>query len=200
LDTGLALRTKRLLLREFKEKDWEAVQVYASDSEVVKYMPWGPNSEEDTKNFIQTAISFQTEKPRKRYELAAVLKYDDTLVGGCGLGVSSPENREGVIGYCFNSLYWNAGLATEAAEALVVFGFEQLGLHRIWASCDTENRASSRVLEKVGMKKEAQLRENVWIRGKWRDSVIYAVLDREWAEVREKVQAPRRKERGAGVT
>jgi RimJ/RimL family protein N-acetyltransferase len=199
LDSGLILRTKRLLLRDFKQTDWEAVHVYASDPEVVKYMTWGPNNEEQTKEFIRKVIEYQEERPRQHFELAAILKADDTLVGGCGLDITSAANRTGSIGYCLNKLYWNAGLATEAAGALVLYGFEQLGLHRIWACCDPENLASSRVMEKVGMKCEAHLREDVWLRGRWRDELVYAIVEREWFEQRRK-EAPKHKEHeAAGV-
>jgi len=193
LDSGLPLRTKRLLLRDFKEEDWKAVHVYASDPEVVRFMAWGPNSEEETRDFVRKAIKYREERPRQHFELAAILKTDDALVGGCGLNVTSLADRVGCIGYCFNRLCWRVGLATEASEALLIYGFERLGLHRIWATCDSENLASSRVLEKVGMKREGQLRENVWTRGRWRDSFVYAILDREWlyGEGRE---GPRRKE------
>jgi RimJ/RimL family protein N-acetyltransferase len=184
LDSGLALRTKRLLLRDFREEDWESVHVYASDPEVVKHMSWGPNTEEETKRFVRQAMEWEEERPRLHFELAVILKADDSLIGGCGLNLSSSQNREGSLGCCFNRIYWRAGFATEAAETLILYGFEQLGLHRIWATCDPENLASARVLEKVGMKREAQLRENIWNRGKWRDSVIYAILDREWSELR----------------
>jgi RimJ/RimL family protein N-acetyltransferase len=195
----MALRTRRLILRDFKEKDWEAVHVYASDPEVVKFMPWGPNTEEETKDFIRKAIGYQEERPREHFELAAVLKADDSLIGGCGLTITSRADRSGYIGYCFNRIYWNAGFGTEAAEALVLYGFEQLGLHRIWATCDLENTASVKILEKVGMKREAQLRENVWMRGKWRDSLVYAMLDREWFEMRGKDALRRKEPRAAGV-
>jgi ribosomal-protein-alanine N-acetyltransferase len=196
LDSGLALRTKRLFLRDFREEDWESVHVYASDPEVVKYMSWGPNTEEDTRVFVGKAMKWEEERPRLHFELAVILKADDSLIGGCGLNLPSSQNREGYIGYCFNRIYWHAGFATEAAEALILYGFEQLGLHRIWATCDPENLASARVLEKVGMKREARLRENMWTRGKWRDSMIYAVLDREWSELRGR-DATKRKEKGA---
>jgi RimJ/RimL family protein N-acetyltransferase len=59
--------------------------------------------------------------------------------------------------------------------------------------------ASARVLEKVGMRREAQLRENMWMRGRWRDSVIYAVLDREWSELRGRDASKRKEKDAAGV-
>lgn len=67
---------------------------------------------------------------------------------------------------------------------LVGFGFEQLGLHRIWATCSTENAGSARVLEKLGMRPEAHFKEDVNIRGRWRDSYLYAVLANDWEAAR----------------
>jgi RimJ/RimL family protein N-acetyltransferase len=89
------IRTKRLILRDFEEADWEAVHSYGSDLEVVRYMDWGPNTEEDTKKFIQQTIASQKEQPRRIYTLAIVLKPKNKLIGGCGIYVSNPENREG---------------------------------------------------------------------------------------------------------
>lgn len=74
------VRTERLVLRDFKETDWEAIHAYASDPEVVRYMDWGPNTEEETKNFIQRAIAHQKEQPRRTYTLAIVLKSDSRLI------------------------------------------------------------------------------------------------------------------------
>jgi len=178
------LATERLWLREFKEQDWEAVHLYACDPDVVRYMPWGPNTEDDTHHFVQRAIAYQRERPRRHYELALVLREEDLLIGGCGIRVSNPDLDEGNMGYCVNKDFWGRGYATEAAKALLRFGFETLNLHRIYAMCDPENRASARVLEKIGMSLEGRLRENLQIRGIWRDSLVYAILDHEWKKLR----------------
>jgi len=171
-------------LREFKEQDWESVHLYACDPEVVRYMPWGPNTEDDTHNFIRRAIAYQRESPRRHFELAVVLKEGKLLIGGCGIRVSNPDLGEGNMGYCLNKDFWGRGYATEAANALLSFGFETLNLHRIYATCDPENGASVRVLEKIGMTLEGRLRENIRIRGIWRDSRVYAILDHEWKKLR----------------
>ena len=68
----------------------------------------------------------------------------------------------------------------QAARGLLAFGFETLGLHRIAATCDTGNVGSARVLEKIGMRREALFREDSLLRGRWRDSFLYAVLEHEW--------------------
>ena len=169
----------RLDLREFTEDDWQAVHSYATDVEVTRFMEWGPNTEQDTRDFIQRAIDNRDSQPRMHYELAICLRDTDQLVGGCAIAVSDPENRRGWIGYCLNRSFWNQGFATEAARSLVEFGFADLNLHRIVATCDAENTASSCVLEKIGMKGEGLLREEKWLKGRWRDSLIYAALEGE---------------------
>jgi RimJ/RimL family protein N-acetyltransferase len=174
------IRAERLVLRDFEESDWKAVHSYGSDVEVVRYMDWGPNTEEDSKKFIQRALTSQKEQPRKTYTLAIILKPENKLIGGCGIYISDPENQEGWIGYCLNRDFWGQGYATETAISLVKFGFSQLNLHRIFATCDPANIASARVLEKTGMQCEGRFREHKWAKGKWRDSLLYAILDHEW--------------------
>jgi RimJ/RimL family protein N-acetyltransferase len=176
----VSLDSGRLLLREFNEEDFDSVHLYAVDPEVVRYMPWGPNSESDTRNFINTAISYQREQPRTKYELAVVLKEEGILIGGCGIRISNPELKEADFGYCLNRNYWRRGCATEIARTLLEFGFCKLNLHRIYATCDPENIASKRVLEKMGMSLEGHFRESIQIRGEWRDLLLYAILDNEW--------------------
>lgn len=176
----MALETERLLLRPFVEDDWRAVHGYAADLEVCRYMPWGPSTEESTREFIKSAIANQDEKPRISFPFAVILKPEQTLIGGSGIHISSRGDREGWIGYCINRRHWGQGYGTEAAEALVGFGFKQLDLHRIFATCDPENVASRRVLEKIGMTREGHLRQHKWQKGKWRDSFLYAILENEW--------------------
>ena len=176
----MALETERLLLRPFVEDDWRAVHEYAADPEVCRYMAWGPNTEESTKEFIKSAIANQDERPRISFPFAVVLKATGELVGGCKIHISSRGDRESWIGYCLNRGYWGEGYGTEAAGALLEFGFGKLDLHRIFATCDPENVASARVLEKIGMTREGHLRQHKWQKGKWRDSFLYAILENEW--------------------
>jgi len=171
------VRTGRLVLRDLEEADCRAVHRYASDPEVIRYMDWGPNTEEETKKFVQRASEGQREQPRKNYELAIILKEDGQLIGGCSIHVSDSNNREGWIGYCLSRHFWRQGYATETAKALLRFGFDQLGLHRIFSLCDPENLASAHVLEKVGMEQEGRFRERKFRKGKWHDELSYAIID-----------------------
>lgn len=178
------LRTERLRLRDLADEDYEAVHSYASDPEVVRYMPWGPNTEQDTRDFLARAQASAAAEPRMGYELAVVTLDDDRLVGAAGLHIG-PEDFQAMLGYCYHSRAWGHGYATEAARALVDFGFGVLLLHRIWAGCDTDNGASARVLEKLGMTLEGRLREDAKIRGEFRDTLVFGILRREWREEEE---------------
>jgi ribosomal-protein-alanine N-acetyltransferase len=169
--------TIRLLIRDFVPEDWISVHSYASDPDVARYMIWGPNSEEETKSFIQRAIEMQKQGPRVDFESAIILKETDQLIGGCGL---RKEGMIGEIGYCFNPYYWRKGYASEAASALIDYGFKELGLHRIFATCRPDNIGSAKVMEKVGMHSEGHLREHMWHKGKWHDSYLYSILEHEW--------------------
>lgn len=178
---SLYLTTERLILRDFKMTDWQRVHRYASDPEVVKFMEWGPNTVNESKDFVRMTIMLRKDNPRRHFDLAVVTKSENCLVGGCGIYVTSPYNREAFIGYCLSRDSWGKGYATEAAKRLLSFGFTQLKLHRIFATCDPHNLASARVLEKCGMQFEGQLRENKLIGKKWRDSLLYAILEHEWS-------------------
>lgn len=89
-------------------------------------------------------------------------------------------SRQGEIGYIFNPAYHGQGYATEAARVLLELGFEGLGLHRIYARCAAANTASWRVMERLGMRREAHLRENLFVKGAWDEELIYAMLEDEW--------------------
>ena len=105
------------------------------------------------------------------------------MIGGCGME-KRPIWKDAVLGYCFNKTYWGKGYATEAVRALLEFGFKSLALHRIFANCDPSNVASNRVLMKSGMKLEGHLRKNFRVKGGWRDTMIYGILEREQSSAR----------------
>ena len=101
--------TERLILREFDKGDFSSIHSYASDPEVSKYLPWGPNSEADTQVFLDGIIKYKLDNRRYNYEIAVVTREDNKLIGACSIHVSNPKNREGWIGYCYNQQYWRNG-------------------------------------------------------------------------------------------
>lgn len=102
-------------------------------------MLWGPNTEEQTRAFIRMTISAAEEMPCTDYQYAAVLKETGELIGACSLTLSGDEAE---IGWILHRDYWRQGYGYEMGEALLSYGFEELGMHRIIAHCDAENTAS----------------------------------------------------------
>lgn len=175
------LATPRLILREFAEDDFDAIRAYAEDPQVVRYMDWGPNTPAMTRQFLDERLAAQRVWPRLAVDLAIEVAVEGRMIGAARLTVGDAANRVGDIGYTLHRAYWGRGLASEAAAALARIGFETLGLHRLWASCDARNLGSQRVLEKLGLRREGELRGNIWARDGWRDTLIYAALAEEWA-------------------
>jgi ribosomal-protein-alanine N-acetyltransferase len=181
----MELITDRLVLREFVEDDWPAVLAYQSDPLYLRYTQWTERTPEAVQSFVQVFIAQQEQQPRSKYQLVVTFKPTGQLIGNCGIrleppGVLSGEAHEAEIGYELAPAHWGQGYATEAAREIVRFGFEELRAHRIGAWCVAENIASAHVLEKLGMRAEGCLREKEYFRGRWWDTLLYAILVHEW--------------------
>jgi RimJ/RimL family protein N-acetyltransferase len=176
----MQLETPRLRLREFVADDWQAVLDYQADPLYLRYYHWTERNADGVREFVQMFLDQQAAQPRTKFQLALEFKSDGRLIGNCGIRINSAEQREANIGYELASWLWGQGLATEAATEIVRFGFAELGMHRIWSWCMAANIGSARVLEKVGMRCEGRLRENEFIKGEWRDHLLFAILDHEW--------------------
>jgi RimJ/RimL family protein N-acetyltransferase len=176
----MELLTERLILREFNESDWPEVLAYQSDPRYLRYYEWTERTPEAAREFVRVFLAQQQEHPRLKFQLAITLRSDGRLIGNCGLRLASADAREGDLGYELSPQYWGRGYATEAARAIVDFGYGELRLHRIWSWCIAENVASARVLDKLGMRLEGRLREKEYFKGQWWDTLLFAVLEHEW--------------------
>jgi RimJ/RimL family protein N-acetyltransferase len=171
------LRTERLVLREFVTDDWPAMLAYESDPLYLRYYEWTEAAPEVTQAFVQRFVNNQQQLPRTKFQLAITL--NGQLIGNCGIRKDEPDARQADMGYELAPTHWGNGYATEAAQAIVAFGFRELHVHRIWAECVPENKGSRRVLEKLGMKQEGHLRETQYYKGRWWDTLIYGLLESE---------------------
>ncbi len=176
----MIVETERLILREFQPGDWRAVLAYQADQRYLRYYPWFERNEYDARSFVQMCIDWQKERPRRKYQLAIVLKANSLLIGNVGLRGSSGQERVADLGYEIAAEYWKQGYATEAALVMLAFGFRSLHMHRIWANCISENAGSARVLEKIGMQKEGELRNHEYFKGRWWNTSMYGILENEW--------------------
>ena len=117
---------------------------------------------------------------RRQYQLGIELARTGSVVGMTRIGVDSERHRSANIGYSVAPAFWGRGIASEAAALIVGFGFERLGMHRIWATHHPENAASRRVLDKLGFREEGRRREDRMTGGRWFDSVVCSLLEDEW--------------------
>ncbi len=174
-----SIQTERLILREFVKSDWKAVHEYAGDTDVVSFLEWGPNSPDETVAFLEGTLACQRERPRRIFEFAITLKDDGKLIGACGIRLQDNDQELAEIGYCYNKNYWGKGFASEACAAVMNFGFKNLGLHRVIATCDGNNLASAALLRKCGMRQEGYFIQERRVRGEWRDTLLFAILREE---------------------
>jgi RimJ/RimL family protein N-acetyltransferase len=178
------LTTPRLTLREFRPDDWQAVWQYQNDPRYLRYYAWTERPAEDVQKFVEMFVAWQAEQPRRKRQLALVLTATGQLIGNCGIRMDSADAREADIGYELAPEHWGNGYATEAARALVRFGFEELGLHRIWSWCIADNSASAHVLRKIGMREEGRQRDKEYFKGRYWDTLLFGMLEEEWRESR----------------
>lgn len=176
----MQLITERLILREFSESDWHDMLAYQNDPRYLRYYEWAERTPADVQGFVQRFLTQQQQRPRIKFQLAVVLRPDRQLIGNCGIRMEAAAAHEADIGYEISPVYWGRGYATEAARAIVHFGFTELNVHRIWAWCIAENVGSARVLEKVGMQLEGRLRDKEYFKGRWWDTLVFGILDHEW--------------------
>jgi RimJ/RimL family protein N-acetyltransferase/protein tyrosine phosphatase (PTP) superfamily phosphohydrolase (DUF442 family) len=174
------LETPRLILRDAQPDDAPAIQAYAGDAEVCRYERWGPNTLEQTLRFLQRRSDEQADPKRRTLELLIVEKTSHDVLGGATMHVTESDSLEAELGYVLSRSQWGRGIVPEACEKLLEVGFGWLGLHRIWASTDTENIASQRVLEKLGMRREAHFEKDAFVKGAYRSTFVYALTEAEY--------------------
>src|SRR5205814_10598295 len=116
--------------------------------------------------------------------LAIVRKDSGELIGDINICLLSREHRQGEIGFVFHPDHHGRGFATEAARVLLELCFDDLDLHRVVGRLEPRNSASAAVLERIGMRREAHLVENEFVKGEWQSQLVYAILQREWRAAR----------------
>jgi RimJ/RimL family protein N-acetyltransferase len=175
------IETSRLTLRPFVDHDFEAFHAMRSDEEVARYLYQEPLSQEESRDLLSRKIAGSSWANEGDWlSVAAVERESGLTVGDVGLCWVSERDRTAEIGFTFDPRHQGKGFATEAARALLDWSFGTAGLHRVIGRLEARNSASARVLEKLGMRLEAHLVENEWVKDEWQSELDYAILDREW--------------------
>ncbi len=176
------LSTERLLLRGLEPRDAPALFSIFSDPQTVAYTEWEPfQTIASAEWLIHWANTAESQEPQTIFAWAIQWHdaADGELLGIVTLTVRDPEQREASLGYMVNRALWGRGIAPEAVSAVIASAFHDLQLHRITAGCRPENTASARVMEKVGMCSEGHLVKNRWEKGRWCDTLVFALVEEE---------------------
>ncbi|WP_329430247.1 GNAT family N-acetyltransferase [Streptosporangium sp. NBC_01495] len=181
LKPSYPIRTDRLILRPYTPDDLDALHAIHRLPQVTRYLYWGPREREQTREALERKITETALlEEGQALTLAVELAATGELLGDVLLIWHSRANRTGEIGYVFHPDHNGRGYATEATRAILELGFDGLDLHRVIGRLDARNEASARVLEKLGMRREAHFLDNEIVKGEWTSEIVYAILSREW--------------------
>jgi RimJ/RimL family protein N-acetyltransferase len=178
---GYPIETERLRLRPFVAEDVDDLHAIMSLPEVVRYLYLDVRTREQTQAMIatraqQTALNAEGD----RLTLALELRETGRVIGDVILIWTSEPHRQGETGFVLHPANHGRGLAREAAVEMLRLGFERFRLHRIIGRCDARNTDSARLMERLGMRREAHLLENELVKGEWTDEFAYAIRVSEW--------------------
>ncbi|WP_346940172.1 GNAT family N-acetyltransferase [uncultured Clostridium sp.] len=156
------IETERLIIKPYCMEDIDDLYKVYSNEKVMAYIPEGVMSYEWVKNLIKWMVEYCYEKntPENiiKFGTSIVDKEINKVIGWCGLGLLDCKPEDIEIFYGLSSEYWGQGLATEAAMAMINYGFDTIGLKRIIAVVNPDNIASKKVIEKIGMKFKGNLK------------------------------------------
>lgn len=177
----LHLKTERLTIRDFAEADWQSIVERTTQESVARFMTWDVTTwAEQTKvvAWIREQGTLTLTTFDKHLEFA--VEKDERVIGNIGFKRSSEADQPAEIGWDFSPEYWRQGYATEASAALMDWCFRNLELHRFISVCDARNTGSYKLMERLGMRREAHHLKSRLNKGEWVDDLVYAVLKDEW--------------------
>ncbi len=174
------ISTPRLILRPVTLDDLDNVYAWQCRADVVRWMYGaGPRTREQSRASV-LAMASEDALRAEGDCLTVAVATDAGVVGTVELVWRSEADRTAELGYVFHPDHGGRGLATEAATALLDWGFDEFGLHRVYARCHSSNAASARLMARLGMRQEAHHVESYRFREAWADQLVFAILAREW--------------------
>ena len=181
----MPVRTGRLLLRTMTEADVEDIHAYQSRVDVCRYLSFEPRTRAQVAEKVaQYSLALALNGDGDFWQLAIERAGDPgRVIGDVYFCVKSTANASAEIGWTLHPDHAGAGYMTEAAGAVLQIAFDDLGLHRVSAELDPRNDRSAALCKRLGMREEARLVEDLWSKGEWVDTTIYAILDRECRRV-----------------
>lgn len=175
----IVLETGRLILRDFEPEDFKAFFATTQGAEYQQFYPEKVTTRDFWRTIFERILEAAKAEDRLAYQLAVCLPSGE-LIGTCGVRIEDRENQQASFGYAIARQYWGNGYAFEAAHRLIDFGFSSLPVHRIYAETISENKSARHLAERLGMRLEGEFLHQRFFRGRWWNTVIYAILREEW--------------------
>jgi len=177
----IELESERLRYRKFSEDDFAVVFGWLSDPESMRYRSDDPQNESQAREYIQYAIKNAEADECRDFVYAAVLKENHAMIGAAML-LDVPNNPG--AGWTIHPNHWQQGYGTEMGRTMLRLGFDILHLRRITSACNALNTASYKIMERIGMRREAHFikakQGNSILNHEWCDVYQYALLREEW--------------------
>jgi aminoglycoside 6'-N-acetyltransferase len=167
------------VLRPLRPGDEQDLLSYRRRADVCRYIPSDPLTDLAAVDFITERMGL-TQITKDGDRLILAIELAGQVIGDLLVRGGPTEDRQTEIGWVLNPDFQGHGYATEAARELISLSFTGLEMHRVWAQLDPRNTASAKLCERIGMLKEAHLRESTWFKGEWTDTAVYAILRSEW--------------------
>lgn len=182
----------RVALRQLIAKDAQRIFEYRSHPEVSRYQSWGIESRAEIQSQIESLAISEPATPGPWYQIGIVLQLTGELIGDCGFHVVETEPRQAEFGISLDPKYQCCGYATETLRALLNYLLIELDKHRAFGSVDPRNLRSIKLMQRVGMRKEAHFVQSLWFQGEWVDDMIFAMLASDWKAMKRKMNGSTR--------
>jgi len=177
---GLPIDVDELSLRRIEYEDRADLFEIYSNPDVARYQFFEPWTAEQIEDLVYSQSEVFAGDPGVPFVLVAVLRSQNKVIGDCQITINSVEDQQGEIGFTFNPEFSGRGFATKTVHAVLGYGFTRLSLHRIMAAVDVLNEPSWRLMERIGMRREAHFVHDNLMDGEWIDDYVYAMLKDEW--------------------
>jgi len=173
----MRIETERLILRDFRPADLDAVHAYQSDPRYLLYYGWTERPRRDVEAFVAMLVRWSAESPRLRYQLAITRRGEQAVIGCVGVRREAAGSAAAEFGCELSPDHWGAGYALEASRAVLDLAFTRLGIAVVEARCVAANAAAVRLAERLGMRRARALPGYVTLAGRPADGWLY-VLER----------------------
>ena len=177
------LTTERLIIRALTADDLDRHHALFSNPEVVRYLYFGPFDRRGAQEHLARRSIVDLPSEGGWINFGVEVKGEGVLIGELAMGFISAAHAHYEVGYVFDPAFAGQGYATEGTAMIVELAISGLGAHRVSGRLDARNHPSARVLEKLGMRREAHFIQNEYVKGEWTDELVYAILATEWRAI-----------------